>query len=141
MLPRRDPLQRILAPVATQELRHDRRIDRRAALADSPNGGRELLHVADAILEQIAHPLRRVGEQLHRQAELEVLREHEHAHRGIANPNLLRGTQPLVGVRRGQPNVDDHDLRRIAAHLEEEILGGGALADDLESGLGQEPRQ
>ena len=39
------------------------------------------------------------------------------------------------------PNVDDDDLRRIAAHLEEEILGGGALADDLESGLGQEPRQ
>ena len=32
-----------------------------------------------AVLEQVADALGRVGEQLHRQAELDVLREHEHA--------------------------------------------------------------
>ena len=45
--------------------------------------GDELVDVADPVLEQVADALGGVGQQLHRQAELDVLREHEHADAGV----------------------------------------------------------
>src|SRR6266508_3050271 len=59
----------------------------------------------------------------------------------MLSANLLCGAQPLVGVRRRQPDVDDRHVGRVAPHLEEEIAGGDALADDFESSLGQQPRE
>src|SRR5438552_8022065 len=40
-----------------------------------------------------------------------------------------------------QPDVDDRDIRCVAAHLEQQILRGLALTDDLEAGVGQQPRE
>ena len=49
--------QRVVAPAAADELRDDRRIERRAALGDAANRGRELVDVGDPVLEQVADAL------------------------------------------------------------------------------------
>ena len=55
------------APPA-DELRDDRRVERRAALGDAAHGRAELVEVGHAVLEQVADALRAVGEQLQRVA-------------------------------------------------------------------------
>ena len=72
----------------------------------------ELVHVADAVLEQVADALGGLGQQLQREPELDVLRQHEHAHRRVLRADLERRAQPLVAVRRRQPDVDDRDVGR-----------------------------
>ena len=37
--------------------------------------------------------------------------------------DLLGRAQALVGLRRRHPDVRDHDVRRVAAHLQQEIVG------------------
>ena len=54
--------------------------------------------------------------------------------------DLLRRPQALVGLRRWHADVRDHDVGRVAAHLEQQVVGGRRLADDLETGVGEQPR-
>src|SRR5215210_106867 len=65
----------VLAVDPPEQLRDDRRVDRRAAGADALHRAGELRDVGDAVLEQVARALRRRAEQLHRRAELDVLGE------------------------------------------------------------------
>ena len=95
--------KRVVAPVSREQRRDDDRVDRRASFRNPPDRADELLDVADAILEQVAGAVGRVGQQLHRQSDLDVLREHEHAHRGVIGADLQGGLHPLVVVcRRGR---------------------------------------
>src|SRR5262249_47443620 len=75
------------------------------------------------------------------QAELEVLRENEHTDRRITGADLLRCTKPFVLVRGWQADVDDRDVRRVAAHLEQKLLSGRALSDHIEASLAEQARQ
>ena len=109
--------------------------------SDPPDRADELLDVADAVLEQVPGAFGRVGEQLHRQTQLDVLREHENAHGGMARPDLEGGAHPLVVVSRRQPDVDDGDIGRVAPHLQQQILGRLAAADHLQAVLGQQALQ
>src|SRR5947207_1510793 len=59
----------------------------------------------------------------------------------MLSPDLERGPKPLVVVGGRQPDVHDHDVRRVATHFEQQILGGSALSDDVETGFGQQPRE
>ena len=106
-----------------EEGRDDDRVERRAAVGDPSDGGDEVVDVADPVLEQVADALGRVGEQLHREAQLDVLREDEHTDRRVSRANLDRRAEPLVGVSRGQADVDDRDVGRVAAQLAQEIVG------------------
>src|SRR5262249_32897145 len=54
--------------------------------------------------------------------------------------NRRRGPQPVVGVIGGHPDVDDRDVGLVGADLAEQVLGVGGLADDLDSGLVEQPR-
>ena len=92
------------------ERRDDDRVESRSAVGDPPDGGNELVDVSDPVLEQVSDTLGRVREQLQREAELDVLREHEHADRRVRRADLERRTHPLVSVGRRQPDVDDRDL-------------------------------
>ncbi len=78
-LPRRQRAERVVAALLREQGRDDDRIERRAAGADPPDRVGELVDVADPVLEQVADALGRVGQELHGQAELDVLGEHEHA--------------------------------------------------------------
>src|SRR3954469_13647809 len=55
--------------------------------------------------------------------------------------NLESGTQALVAVRRGQADVDDCDVDRVAAHFDQELVGVTALGDDLTACLSEQTAQ
>src|SRR3954453_6614394 len=59
----------------------------------------------------------------------------------MSRANLKRCPQALVVVRRWQPDVDDRHVRCVAAHLEQQVVGGAALRDYLAASLAQQPRQ
>jgi hypothetical protein len=114
------------------------------SIAEPPSATRrtapdEFLDVADPVLQQVSHPVRRVSEQLHREPELDVLRQHEHSDRGVAGADLERRAQALVLVRRRQADVDDHRVDRVTVHLQQELVGAPAAGDDLEAGIAEEP--
>ena len=44
-------------------------------------------------------------------------------------------------MRRRQPDVDDRDVGRVAAHLQQQLVGGLAAADHLEAGLVEQPHE
>ena len=111
-LARRQLRERIVAAPPADEPRDHLRVERGAAVRDPFHRGGELLHVGDAVLEQVADALGVSLEQLERVAGLDVLREHEHADSRVALADLLRGAEPLVGVGRRHPDVDDRDVRR-----------------------------
>ena len=94
----------------------------------------------DAVLEQVADALGALGEQVERVLGLDVLREDEHARAGMPLADLARGPQPLVGVRRRHPDVDDRDVRAVGAHLQHQLLGVARLPDDLEARVLEQPR-
>ena len=113
---------------------------RRAAVGHPADRADELGDVADPVLEQVADALGRVGEQLHRQAELDVLREHEHADR----PGAARGSRaPRAAPRRCAWAAGG--CRRsttssgVAAHLAASARRRPALGDDVEARLGEQP--
>ena len=58
----------------------------------------------------------------------------------MALSDLSRRPHPLVGVGRRHPDVDDRDVGRVAAHLEQEVVRGARLAGDLEAGPLQQLR-
>src|SRR3954471_4192494 len=47
----------------------------------------------------------------------------------------------LVALGWWEPDVDDCDVRRVAPHLQQQVVGGVALRDDLEAGLAEQPRE
>ncbi len=127
--------ERVVAAAAAHELRDDGRIERRAAFRDATHGRAELLHVGDAVLEQVADALGALRQELHRVTGLDVLREDEHARLRVLLANLLRRLQPLVGVRRRHADVDDRDVRLVRAHLQQQLFGVARLTDDLETAV------
>src|SRR4051812_7878770 len=58
--------RRLSLATLPDELRHDRRVEHRAALADPPHTRRELAEIGDAVLEQVADALGFLREQLDR---------------------------------------------------------------------------
>jgi hypothetical protein len=54
--------------------------------------------------------------------------------------DLLRCAQSLVGLRRRHPDIDDRDIGAVRADLQQQIFGGAALADDLESRVLEQTR-
>ena len=61
---------------------------------------------------------------------------------GWLGADLERRPEALVLMGRREPDVDDRDVRRVASHLQHQILGGLAAADDVEVGRrGARPRR
>src|SRR5215211_9075909 len=99
-LARREAGEGVVAAPPRQQRRHDDRVERRAAIGDAPDRRYELLDVADPVLQQVTGAFGGLGQELHRQPELDVLREHEHTDGGMLHPDPERGPHPLVLVRR-----------------------------------------
>src|SRR4029450_8066733 len=72
-------------------------------------------------------------------AELDVLRQDEHADRRMAFPDLDGRAQTLIAVRRRQPEVDDDGSQRIAPDFEQKVVRVSALGDDVDPCLAEEP--
>jgi hypothetical protein len=122
-LARRQLVERVVSPLAADELAHHGRVERRAAVRNSTDGRAELLEIGDAILQEIPDPLGARLEQRHRIAGLDVLGEQEDPDAGVRLPDLLRRAEPFVRVRRRHPDVDDGDVGLVHRDVTEEVVG------------------
>ena len=52
-------------------------------------------------------------------------------------PDVQGGLQPLVGMRRRKPDVDDDDIRHLVAQSPTKLIGISASGDDVEVGVGK----
>ena len=129
-----------LLATAAEELGHDRGIEGGSAFCDAAHCRRELVDIGDPILEEVAEPLGRVREQIHRVRGLDVLREDEYARARVALPYLGGRAKPLVRVRRGHPDVDDRDGRRVHRHVPQKVVRATRLRDDVEARIREEAR-
>src|SRR5918999_1638581 len=140
-LPRREGRQGIVVPLPRQQGRDDDWVQRGPAVRDAPHRPDEVVHLADAVLQQIPDALRRVREELHRKSQLDVLRQDEYRHLGVLRADLERRLQALVAVRGRQTDVDDRNVRLVAPHLPQQELSVSALGDDLEARVRQQACQ
>jgi hypothetical protein len=72
-------------------------------------GVQELLHVGDAVLEQVADPAA-AGQQGHGVVDLGVGRQDQDGRVGVVLADQLGGLQALGGVARGHADVDHDQL-------------------------------
>jgi len=125
-------VERVVA-TAPEQAGDDLGVERRAALGYPSHGVDEVLDVADAVLEEVAHPLRALGDEIERGALRDVLGEHDHGDVGKARANLKCGPQAVVGVGRGHAHVGDDDVGAMTLDLPQKLIGVGGLGHHLEA--------
>ena len=86
--------QPVLTAPAADELRDDARVEGAAPAGDAAGGVGQLVTRRDAVLEQVADALRRLGQQVHRVVGLDVVREHQHPGPWVLPPDAPRRLQP-----------------------------------------------
>ena len=94
----------------------------------------ELLHPADALLEQVPDALGAVGQQVRGVALLVVLREDEHARLRPLPAYLDGGPQAVVAVAGRHVDVGHEQVRAMGETLAQEIVRVARLSDHLEAG-------
>lgn len=52
-------------------------------------------------------------------------------------PDVQGSLQPLVGMRRRKPDVDDDDIWHLVAQSLTKLIGISASGDDVEVGVGK----
>ena len=126
---------------APDQLGHNRRIDHQTAPGHPAHRIGELGQVSDPLLEQVPGTLGPVLDQRQGELRFDVRRQDKNPHPRMAPAECPGRIQPLGGVRRGHPDVDDAHVWRILADPVEQRLPVGDLGGHLEPGLGQHPGQ
>lgn len=98
-----------------QQLAHQLWIDDRTATGNTRAGVSELSDIPNPALQEITHPVAR-GDQLRRVFDLDVRRQHQHTDAGMLAPDLLGRFQPLGGMGRWHPNIDDDEIRALRSN-------------------------
>jgi hypothetical protein len=106
-------------------------IERRTASGDPFYCVHELGDVPNTILEQVPHSPGVVSHQLEHVGGFHVLRENEHRRARMRPPYLRRRNETVVGVAGWHTYVDDRDVGRVTADLEEQIVGAAGATDHL----------
>jgi hypothetical protein len=131
--------QRVAA--AGQQLTDDLGVEDTAAIGHPLQRPDELIDVRHPVLEQVADPVRAVGDELGGVPFLHPLGEHEHADAGPLVADQQRRPQPLIGERGRHPDVDHAHVGDGGGDRPQELLGVAVGRDDLMAGLGQQPGQ
>jgi hypothetical protein len=124
--------------VAADEQRDDLGVKDRTALTDAPDAVHEAIDVADPVLEQVARARGAALEELPGVGRFQVLRQDEHAERGVARAQGQRGAQAVVGVGGGHADVDHDDIGLVRPGLAGEVVRVGGHGDDVQAGPGQD---
>ncbi len=92
-------------------------------------------------LEEVAHALGIVGDELDGVALLDELREHQQPHVGQLPPDHERGAHAVVGVIRRHLHIDDRDVGAVLAHGLHERVSIAGLRDHDEPGIRQQTHE
>ena len=93
----------------------------------------EVRGIRHPLLEEVPEPLRGLRQQPQGDADLDVLGEEHDPHVRMAPPQLVRGLDPLLGLRRGHADVDDREIGPVLVDRGEQLLGRRRLGDDLDA--------
>src|SRR4051812_46701135 len=132
-LARRQRLQQASLGRIPQQPRHDLGIEGGAAGGDAPERTGEVGGGRHAVLEQVPEAMRRLGEDLGRHADLDVLGEQHDAHARMTAADLVRGLDALVGLGRRHADVDDGQIGLVEVDRREQLIAGRRLGDDVDS--------
>ena len=138
-LPRREVAERV--PAAGQQLSHDLRVERAAALGHPAQRVEELGDVGDPVLEQVTDAVRPAGDQLGGVPLFHPLGQHQDTGGRPLVTHHQRRPQPLVGERGRHPHVDHDRVRALGADGAQERLGVARGGHDAVAGLGEQPGQ
>src|SRR4051795_4452798 len=92
----------------------------------------------NAFLEEVAEVLRRLGQQLRRDADLDVLGEEHDPHRGVAPANLVRRPDSLVGLGGRHADVHKRHVGLVLVDRGDQLVGVVGLGDDVDAFAAQE---
>jgi hypothetical protein len=138
-LTRREAVERVVDPLASDHLGDDLRIEDGASGRHAAHCLAEGSHVADAVLEQVTSAGGVVADQLQRVAILEVLRQHEDTGAGKLVPDAQRRPQSVVAVLRWHLDVGHHHVRFVAPGFAHQVIRVTGDADHLEAGVLEHP--
>jgi hypothetical protein len=85
----------------------DLRVDHRSTRCHPSDRVDEVGKVGHSVLEEVANAGRIVGQEPHRLAGLDMVREYEHCGRRVPGPQVHRGDETLVGVGGRHAHIDD----------------------------------
>ena len=101
-------------------------------VGDPANRVREALDVGHAVLQEVADPLGRRGDELERVALLDVLAQHQDAGPRQLLTDLQGRANAVVGVSGWHADVDDRGIGVVRADLSQQVVGVPGVADDLQ---------
>ena len=131
-------VQRVPAAPAHQELCHHLGVERGAARGHPAQRVEELGHVGHPVLEQIADAAGVRRQQVGGVPLLHVLRQHEDGDVRPLGADHQGRPDALVGVRRGHPDVGDHQVGPFPFHGVEQRGRVTRRGRDLEPGAFEE---
>ena len=108
-------------------------VERGTAVGDAAYRVDQDFRVGDLLLQQVAHAVGPVADELEHEPVLEVLAEHDHADPGLRGPDLHRGAQPVVDETRWHADVGDHDVGPVGVGDADEFGGVGGHAGDRQT--------
>ena len=118
----------------------DLRVEGTATPGDAGDRVDEALDITHALLEEIADSFRALADQVERVLLLVILREHEHTCLWPLASQLDRRPQTIISMPGRHVHISDHDRRTVRETPAQQIVGVAGLSDDLEPGLGKQPR-
>ena len=98
---------------------------------------RNVVDVADALLEQVADALGPIADELEREAGLAELREDHDAGLGQPASQLDGGDQAVVLAPRRHLDVDDRDVGPVRERPAQQVVRVARLRHDVKPGAGE----
>src|SRR5215211_772445 len=113
----------------------DLRVDHRSALGHGVDRRRQLRPIVHPLFEQVRATVGAVVEQRQRVDRIRELAENHHADIRVALAQVLGQPDPLVGLRRGHPDVGDDDVGMLALAGLAQGVAVPDGRDDLDLGI------
>src|SRR5215207_2291067 len=132
-LARRQRSQRALVSGIRKQSGHHLGIEGGAAAGHAPERAREVCRVGHTVFEQVAEALRRFGQQLGGDADLDMVGEQHDADVRVAAADLVRCLDALVSLRRRHADVHDGHVGLVLVDRREQLVGARSLRDDIDA--------
>ena len=129
-LPFCQALERVAEAASDHEFLHKARIDDRASANDPIDAFEEVIHVGDAVFEEVARP-RACSQKVHRLLDLDMSRQDEHRRLRKLLPDDPCRIEPFGRVGWRHAYVNDDQMREMLAYELDDFVGVACLSDHV----------